>query len=218
MKYLEGFRFGRLLVVEKSQTTIYGRRGWSCLCDCGNMIIKSTTCLTSGNTRSCGCLQSELARDKRYEITKTQTQKQAVEARTKISLSGCLEWTGRKDKDGYGLLTWRGKNLRAHRLSLELSTGSQIPETLLVCHHCDNPSCVNPEHLFIGTSKDNAQDALSKGRNYIGEKSNRSKLTEKQVIKIIKSKKSTKELMNQFPVSKATINHIKRGFTWKHLR
>jgi len=77
--------------------------------------------------------------------------------------TGCWEWTGGKDKRGYGM-TWDGKKWRkSHRVFYEWLVGPISPG-LFICHRCDNPSCINPEHLFPGTQKDNIQDAIAKKR------------------------------------------------------
>lgn len=75
----------------------------------------------------------------------------------------CLLWTGRKSKDGYGKINRKGKTLSAHRYSWTLVNGP-IPEGLFVLHKCDVPTCINPDHLFLGTHQDNMDDMKNKGR------------------------------------------------------
>lgn len=78
----------------------------------------------------------------------------------------CWLWTGAKNKQGYGHLKIKGKTYRAHRVSYELFNG-KIPPGFLVMHKCDNPLCVNPNHLKLGTHKDNTQDMMEKGRDNV---------------------------------------------------
>lgn len=83
-------------------------------------------------------------------------------------LTNCWIWTAGKDWDGYGAIKIKRKQIRAHRLMMSICCG-EIPAGLMVLHHCDNPSCVRPEHLFLGTSLDNSRDCVSKGRQVSGD-------------------------------------------------
>jgi len=85
------------------------------------------------------------------------------------SATGCIEWTGCIQSNGYGRVKFDGRTRYVHRVSAELKFG-EIPEGLEVCHKCDNRKCFNPDHLFLGTRKDNMQDAVSKSRISRGEK------------------------------------------------
>lgn len=89
--------------------------------------------------------------------------------RVKKQRNGCWLWCGPVRPDGYGFTNRDGKNQSVHRISYELHFGV-IPTGLLVCHHCDVPRCVNPNHLFLGTNRDNMQDASKKGRMSSGER------------------------------------------------
>lgn len=131
----------------------------------------------------------------------------------------CWLWLGSCDTDGYGTSWWDKKGKRAHRISFLLHKG-EIPSDKIIMHSCDNPPCVNPSHLSLGTKKDNAQDRQNKHRNQSNEGTNngRAKLTEEDVLNIrsIENIFST-DIAKQFNVSPSTISHIRRKKTWKHL-
>lgn len=133
---------------------------------------------------------------------------------------GCCEWTGAKIPDGYGSLQVCYKHTLAHRFSYEITIGP-IPKGLYVLHKCDNPACVNPDHLFIGTQKDNVQDCISKGRftrsDRRGEKCPTSKLTEKDVIYIRQSNLLQRELAEHFGVTRQAIGDIRSRRNWSHV-
>lgn len=134
----------------------------------------------------------------------------------------CWYWTGSCTKGGYGTFSIQPprKTLSSHRASYELYKG-EIQDGLLVCHKCDNPKCVNPDHLFLGTRKDNAQDCAKKKRSLQGTRNHFSVLTEEQVREIRLSSKEKpmplKMLSEKYNVIRATIWHILKGKTWKHL-
>lgn len=133
--------------------------------------------------------------------------------------SGCWEWTGSVCKKGYGRIGIGGKKGRpylAHRVSYETWVGP-IPEGLIVCHRCDNPRCVNPLHLFLGTHQDNSDDKLSKSRGNRGMKHGNSKLTEDQVRYIREAWRPQKELARKFNVSQSLISQIQNRKIWTHL-
>lgn len=131
----------------------------------------------------------------------------------------CILWDKYKDKNGYGITTYKGKQWRAHRLSYFLNVGNIDPD-MFICHKCDNPSCVNPKHLFQGTPLDNVKDMQSKGRDshYLSENNGRAKLTWESVNLIRKlyseGKNDIRGLAKQFNVSKSTIGYIVQNKTW----
>lgn len=126
--------------------------------------------------------------------------------------SGCWIWVGAERK-GYGRLYYRkgGRQLpyAAHRLSYELHKGT-IPSGMHVCHRCDNPSCVNPDHLFCGTDKDNVQDMIAKGRAPHQQYCH-------LASEIKNSPKGLTALAREYGLNKTTIWNIKTGRTWAHL-
>lgn len=140
-------------------------------------------------------------------------------------VSGCWEWQG-TTRNGYGRLTIgsRVDNTRrsesAHRVAYKVWKGD-IPDGYEVCHKCDNPSCINPDHLFVGTRLDNIADRERKGRNVVkvGEEQGKSKLT-KKIVKDTRWEHAYKgtsfqKLADKYGVSKKTMYNAIKGITWK---
>ncbi len=135
--------------------------------------------------------------------------------------SGCIVWTGFKNKKGYGQISVHPREKHsalAHRASYQAFVGSPVPEYMRVCHRCDNPSCVNPVHLFLGTDADNSADMVAKGRSQRGERSGAAKLTEKQVLEI-RSRRADHQptIAQEFGVTQQTISDIIQRRSWKHI-
>ena len=142
--------------------------------------------------------------------------------RYNVSVNGCWIWNSTTDKDGYGVFTHhRNKQIRAHRASYEFYVGS-IPNDVFICHKCDTPSCINPNHLFIGTAKDNTRDMMTKGRDFkpCGSEHPSSKLTEDNVIEIRKLHTyglAHSEIAKCYGVVFQTISSIVTRRTWRHI-
>lgn len=135
------------------------------------------------------------------------------------SPNGCWEWTGYRNENGYGRTYKNTRRIYAHRLSYELFCGP-ITDADTVCHRCDNPICVNPDHLFVGTRGDNNRDSVAKGRNARGERNNSAKLTEDQVraIRTAKARGAlSKDLADTYHVHKNMIHYICSRKNWKHV-
>lgn len=133
----------------------------------------------------------------------------------------CWEWIGSKDRYGYGHIQLDGWPQLAHRISYQLYVG-EIPIGLLICHHCDNPSCVRPDHLFLGTDADNTRDCISKGRlsDRSGENNGQAKLTNEDIRTILAMwANGTRgiDIAREFGVTKSTISKIVRGDAWTHI-
>lgn len=131
--------------------------------------------------------------------------------------TGCWIWT-RFSHKGYGRAHANGHNIRAHRLSYELHVGP-IPEGACVCHRCDVPSCVNPDHLFIGNHEENMKDMVSKGRGRgrIGTKHHSAKLDDTKVRKIRMDSRPCKVVAIEYGVDWSTIRDIKSRRSWRHV-
>ncbi len=145
-------------------------------------------------------------------------------ARFRRTESGCLEWTGNRTGQGYGRVTYRKEPWYTHRLAYELAHGP-IPDGLYVCHHCDNPPCGEPSHLFLGDNQDNLDDMRSKGRGYVpdpkrGSEHPRTRLTDDVVLAIRAAHaggESQAGIARRLMIERTAVNNICNRKTWKHL-
>lgn len=138
-------------------------------------------------------------------------------------LGDCWVWTGARTSWGYGKVGYSGRQFGAHRCSYEFAYG-KLPDGLFVCHHCDNPPCVNPLHLYAGRPKDNTADMYRRGRAGLlgaeGSANSHAVLTETEVVDIRTSFAaggSTRELADKYAVTTSAINDVVRGTTWRHI-
>lgn len=135
--------------------------------------------------------------------------------------TGCLEWFGTKNHDGYGQVRYKRKCLAVHRVVFLLCIGP-IDNQLQVLHKCDNPKCVEPSHLFLGTQRENVADMIKKGRarfSLNGEKNPNSKLTAADVRYIRNhhiARGDKKILAKKFGVSRSLVSQIINNDAWKY--
>ena len=140
-------------------------------------------------------------------------------ARSAPGDGGCLLWTGSVGRRGYGQIRVGATMVRTHRLAWTLAKGV-IPADLLVLHRCDVRTCINPAHLFLGTSADNSADMVAKGRSGAGENHSKAKLTRESVLAIatrLSAGETCASIAREFGVGPTTVINIKTGYRWSRL-
>jgi hypothetical protein len=138
-----------------------------------------------------------------------------------VNENGCWIWKGAKLRGGYGhfrrCINGKWVMFKAHRYAYEYFNGP-LEKGLLVCHKCDNPECVNPEHLFKGTNKDNAEDKVKKGRHVFGRNKKHQWLTLEVVNSIRKDHKEglkNSEISKKYEISPSQISRVVKNQIWK---
>jgi hypothetical protein len=144
--------------------------------------------------------------------------------RVEVMPNGCWEWTGGRNRNGYGKLKIAAKERLAHRVAYEAANGP-IPPGLFVCHSCDNPPCVNPAHLWLGTPADNTADMVRKKRYFnwrglrSGEDNPKAKLSNADVLEIrqLRGLETQRSLGRRFGVGADVVCRIQKGLAWAHV-
>jgi hypothetical protein len=134
----------------------------------------------------------------------------------RVTESGCQIWTAHVSKKGYGRIGVNNKVMMAHRVAYEVANGA-IPKGMAVCHRCDVPSCINPNHLFLGTFYENSMDMVKKGRHKHGESHFAAKLTDEDILKIRSDNRSGSQIAKDYGISKNYISNIKLKKNWSHV-
>lgn len=145
----------------------------------------------------------------------------AFMARSVMNDSGCIEWTGSCDRKGYGQLRIGGKLIKAHRYAVEREIGP-IPSGMVVMHTCDNPKCVNVDHLQVGTQTDNVRDMDAKGRRVNnqcrGMASYNAKITDDDVKAIRSDKRRQVDIAASYGIAQTVVSKIKLYQAWSHVK
>jgi len=139
----------------------------------------------------------------------------------RLGAAECWPWQAGRDKDGYGAFYLGTNNVRAHSASWRLYRGD-IPDGMWVLHKCDNPPCVNPDHLFIGTPLDNVTDMIIKGRRrvMIGDQRFNTKLSASDIPvirQLLMKVNSISAIADEYGVTRGAIGSIKYGNSWNHI-
>jgi len=207
-KDLTGKKFGRLTALEivgkKGTATVYF---WKCLCDCGNYQDVNGQHLREGSVNHCNKCPNK------SDETILQEAKERFFKSFDIKETGCWEWNALRNRQGYGCMYYT-RSIIASRFSYMIHKGP-LEKYKYICHTCDNPCCVNPDHLYQGTPRDNVQDALKRLRHPCGQKSHYAKLTLDQVKYIVESKEKGVDLAKKFGVDKNTICTIRKRKSWR---
>ena len=138
-------------------------------------------------------------------------------SKTKAAESGCLEWQAAKNAAGYGVFNRDGKHtVLAHRMAYILKHG-ELEKFSVVMHQCDNPSCVNVDHLRLGTHAENHDDKKNKGRSNVGTRHGLHKLTEEQAKEIRSLKMRQRDIAARFGITQSVVSEIRAGKAWRHI-
>jgi len=210
-----GEKYGRLKVISEAPKMKGGHRASLCECECGNFTIIRNSGLMSGHNKSCGCFLEE--ERKRFIENASKKIEWIEEPCRYIDLGNCFVCISHSvGTDGYTQYDWDHKHNHMSRFIWEQMHG-EIPSKMQVCHKCDNPKCINPEHFFLGTTQENTKDKVKKDRQNKGESHGMSKLWNNAIIEILKSTGSYSQIAQKYNVSPQAIFAVKTRKTWRHV-
>lgn len=181
---------------------------WLCKCICGTEKPVNRCSLVKGDSKSCGCMRNPCLEEK-------------IARKIDFDENGCWNWTGKLKKDGYATIYFKDRYMPVHRASLILFSELD-PFDKIVCHLCDNRKCVNPDHLYFGTHRDNMLDRGKRNRKsfQVGSEHGNSIFIDKDIFEIRKMYELGNSIKNISKIKKCgynTILKIVRRKTWKHI-
>lgn len=163
--------------------------------------------------------RASVALKERRRVSRTTPIAERLGEKAVLGAGGCIEYGGKRFRNGYGSILYRGRSRLAHRVSYCLAHALPLDESLpretYVCHRCDNPACIRPSHLFLGDAKANSHDSSAKGRSCVGEARPESKLTEQAVRDLRAGRLTEREACEKFGVFWMVARKAKLGYTWK---
>ncbi len=220
MEDLTGRKFYQLTVLGFDRINNSRKYFWKCKCDCGKLVTQRGDSLKSGRKKSCGCLRSP-----NDEIYRERLKKRLLEKSRKNG--ECLEWTGKFNPFGYGLIFIRCSKRESKKVGCGVHRAAyfawkgDIPDGMCVCHTCDNKSCFEISHLFLGTHQENMDDMKRKKRKKVGSDHHSAKLKEEDVLEIRKNFEIEKYNLTQmakiYNVNIPCIMDIVKRKTWNHI-
>lgn len=178
---------------------------------CGGQFPRDIRCTWAHWSRAKYCSRACTGAAKAAKAAALRPSKRAKFNAQVVQVGDCWEWTGARDRDGYGIFSYARKTYRAPVVALELD-GRPVPAGMYACHHCDNPACVKPRHLYPGTPAQNMADAKARGRISHGKKA---KLTPNDVRDIRLSAETDGTIAMRFGVSRSAVSMVRSRKTWR---